>query len=147
VTDLDEDLFDSASTDFIGPKDIDGRLILFLPVESGKAKGGNGDQYEFIRGDMLVLDGETTKKIPGPFPFEVLGQRLQAEMMVTQLKPRIESQRMLLGRVNSRPGKFGNPAYSFGEPTDADKAVARPHAKAWKARREAAATAADPFAS
>lgn len=144
---MEDDLFDSATTDFIEPKDIDGRLLLFIPRESGKAKGNNGDPYEYVIGDILVLDGESTKKIPGPFPFEVIGQRVQATMMVTQLKPRIETGRMLLGRVNSRPSQYKTLAYSFGEPTDADKALARPYAKAWKDKRDKAAADADPFAS
>jgi hypothetical protein len=144
-----EDIFDSATTTFIGPEDLDGRLILFIPREKGQAKGDSGDMYDYVNGDMLVLDGEPADKIPGPFPFEVIGQRLSAAMIVSQLKPKIPAQKMTLGRVNSRPSKFkkGSPAYSLGDPTDADKALARKYAQPWLDRLAKAAESTDPFAS
>lgn len=140
---MTDDPFDRATTAFIGPEDLVGRLVCFIPQEKGTAKGAQGP-YDFVTGDMLVLDGEPTEKLPGPFPFEVTGQRISASMMVIQLKPKVPTQRMLVGRVDSRPGQFNRPAYSFGDPTDADVAQARPAAIAWLERREAAK---DPFAS
>lgn len=149
MTDQLDDIFDSATTTFIGPEDLDGRLILFIPREKGQAKGDNGDLYDYISGDMLVLDGQPAEKIPGPFPFEVIGQRLSAGMIVSQLKPKLAAQKMTLGRVNSRPSKYNKkvPAYSLGDPTDADKALARKYAKAWQDKLNKAAEANDPFAS
>lgn len=145
-TPIDDDLFDSATTDWITPADLDGRLLLFIPRESGTAKGAQGN-YDFVVGDMLVLDGAPTEKIPGPFPFEVVGQRISAGMATKQLKPRVKTQKMVLGRMNSRPGQFNNPAYSLGDPTDADKAVARQYAQRWLDKLTAAAAANDPFAA
>lgn len=139
---MTDDPFDRATTAFIQPEDLVGRLVLFIPEEKGKAKGANGD-YEYVTGDMLVIDGAATEKIPGPFPFEVRGQRISAGMMVIQAKPKIATKRPILGRVDKRPGQFNNPAYSFGDPTEADVATARPVAIAWLERREAEK---DPFA-
>lgn len=140
---MTDDPFDRATTAFIGPEDLVGRLVCFIPQEAGKGKGDGGDLYDYVIGDMLVIDGAPTEKLPGPFPFEVNGQRISASMMVIQLKPKVSSKRMLVGRVDSRPGKFNRPAYSFGDPTDADVATARPLAIAWLERREAEK---DPFA-
>lgn len=140
---MTDDPFDRATTAFIGPEDLVGRLVCFIPQEAGKGKGDSGDLYDYVTGDMLVIDGAPTEKLPGPFPFEVLGQRISAAMMVIQLKPKVASKRMLVGRVDSRPGKFNRPAYSFGDPTEADVTTARPMAIAWLERREAEK---DPFA-
>lgn len=138
-----DDPFDNATTDFIGPEDLDGRFVLFIPMEKGQAKGAQGP-YDYIVGDMLVLDGGASEKIPGPFPHEVKGQRISATMMVTQLAKNVASQRMMAGRVNSRPGQFNRPAYSLGTPTPDEQARAKPIALDWLRRRTAAA---DPFAT
>lgn len=139
---MSDDPFDVATTTFINPEDLVGRLVLVIPTDSGQAKGDDGNMYTYITGDMLVLDGEPSDKMPGPFPYRVDGQRFSAGMMVNQLKPKLPTKRMLVGRVDSRPGKFKKLAFSFGEPTEADVAAARPIATQWLDER---AAAIDPF--
>ena len=139
----EDDPFDEATTDFINPEDLVGRLVLFIPLTQGVGKGQQGP-YDYILGDMLILDGPATKKIEGPFPQLVTGQRISAGMMVTQLKKNLPTQRMICGRVDSRPGQFNRPAYSFGSPKPEDTALARPIATQWLASR---AASSDPFAN
>lgn len=138
-----DDPFDVATSEFIEPADIDGRLILAIPYEVGSAKGTNGEPYDYVICDMLVLDGPATDKIPGPFPFEVKGQRFQSGI-IAALKPRVAQKRMTIGRVHSQTSKYRTLAYRLVEPTDDDIAKAKPIALSWIARR---VQATDPFAS
>lgn len=138
-----EDPFDVATSEFIGPEDIDGRLILAIPYEVGTAKGTNGDPYDYVICDMLVLDGPATDKVPGPFPFEVKGQRFQSGI-IASLKPRVAQRRMTIGRVHGQPSKYKTTAYRLVEPTAEEIAKAKPIANAWIERRT---QATDPFAS
>lgn len=138
-----DDPFDIATSDFIEPTDIDGRLILCVPYETGTARGNNGDPYDYVICDMLVLDGAATEKIPGPFPFEVKGQRFQCGI-ITALKPRVSQKRMTIGRVHSQESKYRTLAYRLVEPTAEEIVKAKPIALAWQARR---VQATDPFAT
>jgi hypothetical protein len=138
------DPFDNATTDFINPEDLLGRIVLVIPTGKGTAKGDNGDPYDYVLGDMLICSGETNRKIEGPIPYEVTGQRFSAAMMVTQLLKNLPTGRMLAGKVDGRPGKFNRTAFSFGTLSDEEVAKARPIATAWLERR---AKATDPFGS
>lgn len=139
-----DDPFDVATSEFIEPADIDGRLILAIPYEVGSAKGSNGDPYDYVICDMLVLDGPSTDKIDmSKGPFEVKGQRFQSGI-IAALKPRVAQRRMTIGRVNSQTSKYKTLAYRLVEPTPEEIAKAKPIALAWQERRT---QATDPFAS
>lgn len=138
-----DDPFDVATSEFIEPADIDGRLILAIPYKQGQDKGHDGNLYDYVICDMLVLDGAPTDKVPGPFPFEVKGQRFQSGI-VASLLPRVAQKRMTIGRVHSQPSKFKTLSYRLVEPTPEEIAKAKPIALEWVKRR---VQATDPFAT
>lgn len=139
------DPFDSARSAFTTIDDIDGRLCIFVPRTEAQAKGNDGTPYQHITGDVIVIDGEATEQLPGPFPYVVDDMRVSSEFCVNQLRPALRKGRMLLGTVNSQPSKFNKnvKAYSIGTPTEADSLKARPAAQAYLDRT----ASADPFAA
>lgn len=142
-----DDPFVVATSSFIEPDDIDGRTILYIPTGTGTAKGTQGP-YEYVTGDMLVLSGPLTDKIPGPLPFEVVGQRISCGI-INQVKPHVRTQKMVIGLVHSQPSSVNKQvkAYRLVEPTAEQVAAARPMAAAWIEQRRAAQAANDPFAT
>jgi hypothetical protein len=137
------DPFAVATSEFIEPSDIDGRLLFFIPESKGQALGANGP-YDFVTGDMLVLSGDTTDKIDmSKGPFEVVGQRISCGM-INQIMPHLRTKKMVFGRVNSQPSRQNRQvmAYRLIEPTPEEVTKARPIATAWLERR---AKATDPF--
>lgn len=137
------DPFAVATSEFIEPDDLDGRLVFFIPESKGQGKGTQG-LYDFVTGDMLVLSGESTDKIDmTKGPFEVVGQRISCGM-INQIMPHLRTKRMVFGRVHSQPSSHNKnvKAFRLVEPTAEEITKARPIATAWLERR---AKATDPF--
>lgn len=126
-TATEPDLFDAATTTYVEIGDVDGRLICVFGHRIAQANGKNGDPYDYVEADVLVLDGPVTEKID-QVPTLIEGMRLSAAKVVDQLRTAVRKGRPVLGRVNSKPSQFNKhvPAYGLAEPTDADKALARP---------------------
>jgi hypothetical protein len=134
------DPFADAKSDFMGAKDyctVEGpadRLILFYgqAVETeipSKAKGSEGETYDRVIGDVVVLDGPISDKFP-EVPGIIKGQFFNGKALVPSLTHRqgkeiLPMDRPVLGRVVRFKNSFGNWSPKIDTPTDADKDVAR----------------------
>ncbi len=145
------DPFDEARPGFVRLDDLVGRLVLIAPhsVEQRPSTlpgAKEGATYESITADVIVLDGEPTETID-EIPYVVEGMYISGSAIVPQLKPKIRKRGLVLGRLSQQPSrknpKFGK-AWILEPPTEADKALARPHAHAYLERRQAEE---DPFSS
>jgi hypothetical protein len=139
------DPFSDARSGFVKLEDLMGRLILVIPqgIEERPSRlptARQGDMYESITADVIVLDGPITELIE-EVPMTVEGTFISGSVIVAQLKPKVKTQGMVLGRLGQQPSQtksFG-PAWVLQPPTDADKVLARPAAKAYQEQN-------DPFA-
>ena len=145
------DPFDEARPGFVRLDDLLGRLLLVAPYDveqraSTLPGAKEGDTYESITADVIVLDGPTTELIE-EIPYEIEGMFISGSAIVPQLKPKIRKRGLVLGRLgqqdNRKNPKFGK-AWVLEPPTEADKALARPVAQDYLARRQ---PEQDPFAS
>lgn len=139
------DPFSDARSGFVKLDDLLGRLLLVIPQSietrpSRMAGAAPGATYESITADVIVLDGDITELVE-EVPMTIEGTYISGGVIVPQLKPKIASKGMVLGRLGQQPSqtpKFG-PAWVLQPPTDKDKVLARPAAKAYQ-------EANDPFA-
>lgn len=148
-TDLfDEDLddFDEARSAFVKMDDLEGRLLLVHPQDTGEREsnlpGQAGKMYKYVITDVVVLDGEITEMID-EVPMVLDGFQLTGQTIVGQLEPKIRKGRKVLGRLTKKPAQQRgfSPAWVLADPTDEDKAKARAYLKAEAERR----AKADPF--
>lgn len=129
------DEFDTPQTEFVEIADLDGRLVLVLPHRLEQATSRtNGDKYDRIVADVIVLDGPTTEKIT-EVPGTVKDMFLSSTGVVSRTRRNVGSGRPVLGRVDSRPSTANKRvlAYGLADPSDADKVLARPAWAAYKA--------------
>lgn len=130
------DPFSDARSAFVKLDDFLGRLVLVVPKESREEAstlpGSQGKMYEKVIADTIVLDGDVTDSIetvPGTYE----DTHWSGAVVVSQLKPKIRTGGMVLGRLAQQPSKtkgFG-PAWVLQPPTDEDKVLARPAATAY----------------
>jgi hypothetical protein len=139
--DLDED-FDDARSAFVKSEDLEGRLLLVQPHETGSRKstlpGADGKEYEFVVCDVHVLDGEATDMVVAGDVLEDF--QFAGVNVVGQLKPKIRRGKKVLGRLAKKKAQqrgFSD-SWILGDPTDADKAKARKYlaALAEKSKKE-----------
>lgn len=132
-----EDAFDDATgADFTRISDVDGRSMVVWALELDKAKGNDGEPYDYVQAEVIVLDGEDTEKVTVGELFEI---RFTTDSIVRQLKKNLASGRPRLGRVSSMKSRYGTRAYSL-DPVPEDS-PARAKVAAALATREAAQTA------
>lgn len=142
---MGNDPFSDARSGFVKLDDMLGRLLLIVPksieMRASTLAGNQGKQYESITADVIILDGAITDMID-EIPFTLDDTFVAGGVLVPQLKPKIRTGGMVLGRLGEQPSKT-NPkvmAWVLREPTEEDKVLARPAASAYLADR-------DPFAS
>ncbi|MFC5996928.1 hypothetical protein ACFQE5_22210 [Pseudonocardia hispaniensis] len=117
---MSDDLFDGpGSSSGISWEEINGRLLLITPhsVETG-IKTSYGDT-DAVRADVVVLDGPDA-------PDEYADTLIFPRVLQGQVRKNAGTGRMNLGRLgqgNKKPGQ--SPPWMLGDPTDADKAIAR----------------------
>ena len=114
------DLFDApASSTGISWEDLNGRLLLITPhAQEDDIKTDYG-VTKAVRADIVVLDG------PGA-PEEYADTLIFPKVLQGQVRKNIGTGRMNLGRLgqgNKKPGQ--SPPWMLGDPTDADKSLAR----------------------
>ena len=124
----DDDEFATPVRNFLSIEDLDGRLVIAFPHSIDTLTSPkNGKDYQRIIADVVVVDGKTTDKLP-KLPHLATDMHLSATGVVASLRAMVGKGRPVLGRVDSRPSSFNKnvPAYGLADPTDADKAAARP---------------------
>lgn len=139
------DPFSDARSGFVKLDDLEGRLILVVPQaiqeRASTLPGQQGKTYEQITGDVIVLDGPVTDMIE-EVPMTLEGIAISGQVITAQLKPKVKTNGMVLGRLGKQPSQtkgFG-PAWVLNAPEEADKVIARPAATAYLAD-------SDPFGS
>jgi hypothetical protein len=149
---VEKDPFSDARAGFVKLDDLVDRLVLVVPLSIEERKstlpGSEGKTYESITADVIVCDGDVTDMIE-EVPMVLEGIFVSGGVIVPQVKPKLprgnKEGGMVLGRLGQQPSqtyKKGSPAWVLNEPTDEDKVIARPLAKAYlAAQREAT----DPF--
>jgi len=126
--DEDED-FASPDKNFLGVDDLDGRLVIIFPhaiAEVASTKPG-GKPYDRVTADVVVVDGAPTDKLTS-LPHLATDMYLSASALVGAVRKHVGKGKPVLGRVDSRPSSYNKQvkAYGLADPTDADKAAARP---------------------
>jgi hypothetical protein len=136
-----KDPFSDASDAFLKMDDLIGRLLLVSPQDVGEREstlpGSQGKVYEYVITETVVLDGDVTDLIED-IPTVLDGFQFSGQAITAQLKPKVASKGMVLGRLGQKPSQtkgFGK-AWVLQPPTDDDKVLARK----WIAEN------ADPFA-
>lgn len=103
---------EDAQSDYVRIGDIDGRDVVVFPTKIGTGKGDNGEPYEFLTADVIVLNGERTE-LMDEIPFVVTAMRLTSQPLVSNGKRMLAKgpDKPFAGRINSQKGKFNNKAY------------------------------------
>lgn len=109
--------FDDAQDGYVRVKQLAGRHVVIFVTGVDKAEGDNGKPYEYIEGDVIILDGKTDEIIEA-VPMVAEAVRFTSGPIVRALKRKVGTGRGTLAKVNTRPGKFGNPAYGIEAVTD-----------------------------
>jgi hypothetical protein len=130
----DDDLFDTPQNAYNTIDEIDGRLIAVFPKRLGSRKGSNGDMYEYVTADVLVIDGGPLRLV-GNTPGLIRNMQISASRVVEQTRENIGTGRPVLGRISSRPSSYNKlvPVYNLDDPSAADKTLAAPHARTYMA--------------
>lgn len=142
------DEFDGARSAFVKMDDLEGRLLLVTPTDTGEREsnlpGQTGKVYTYIVADVAALDGEITDMVDA-IPFELEDFQLTGANIVGQLQPKIKRNGKVLGRLTKKKAQqrgFSD-AWVLAEPSEEDKQRARQYLAAKRAK----AAQADPFAS
>jgi len=141
------DPFSDARSGFVKLEDMLGRLVLVAPksVEQRQSTlpGANGKTYDSIVADVVVLDGEPNEVIE-EVPLTVEGAFISGAVIVNQLRAKVKTQGLVLGRLGQQPSRtksFG-PAWVLNPPTDTDKNIARGPAQQYLASQSSPFSAA-----
>lgn len=137
---------EDAQSDYVRVNDIDGRNVVVFPSKVDTAKGDNGEPYEFLVADVIVLDGAVTE-LMDTIPFVVTDMRLTSQPLVSNGKRMLKkgTDKPFAGKINSQKGKFGNKAYGITtwEPEEPKRALANTEAKKYMQSRATVADADD----
>lgn len=101
--------------------EFEGALLLLKPTEYREGISTAFGDADAVVCDLTVLDGpKAGQEHPGTLIFQ---RALQG-----QLRPKVGTGRMVLGRLGRGVAKAGQSApWILGDPTDADKTLARNH--------------------
>lgn len=114
------DLFDAPAT---GAKitTFEGRLLLITPTEHREGIATSFGPADAVVADVVVLDGPDAGQTE-------YGTLVFQKALQGQLRPKIGTGRMVLGRLGRGVAKAGQSApWILAEPTEADKQTARAH--------------------
>lgn len=114
------DMFDGpGSANGIVWADMENRLLLIKPLEKDVVINTSFGESTAVRADIVVLDGPDA-------PEEVNDTLIFPKVLQGQVKSNAGSGRYNLGRLGKGVAKPGQSApWMLGDPTDADKDVAR----------------------
>lgn len=114
------DLFDGPGSSVgIQWSDMEGRLLLVTPQSVEDSIKTSFGETTAVRADVVVLDGPSA-------PDEYGDTLIFPKVLQGQVRGNAGSGRMNLGRLGKGNAKPGQSApWLLGEPTDADKAIAR----------------------
>jgi hypothetical protein len=142
-----DDLFEDVVADYVTVDDLEDRHIVVIPDRIESATGKNGDPYDRIVADVIVLDGPVTDKIT-EIPFTVTEMYLSAKNVVGRLRASVRDHKVRLGFIDSVPSSFNKNVKAFGiQPVGTDQTEIRAKANAAVTAYREAAHAADPFAA
>lgn len=114
------DMFDTPSTG-VKITEFEGALLLLTPTSEQKAINTSFGPADAIETNLVVLDGKDVGS-------EHQGVLIFQKALQGQLRPKIGTGRMVLGRLGRGIAKPGQSApWILTEPTDADKQAARSH--------------------
>jgi len=145
MTQSNDGIFDEATgVEYVKVRDIDGRAILVWATGKGSRRGNDGNQYDYVECDVVVLDGADTEKFTVG---ELIQLQFTTESIVSQLRRNLVSGRPRLGLISSRPSKYNDVvrAYSFDPISEDHPARARVGAAVALRSRSLADVAQDPF--
>lgn len=117
---MSTDMFDGpASSTGVVWEELKGRLLLITPHEVSKDIQTTFGPTDAVRADVVVLDGPNA-------PEEFNDTLIFPKVLQGQVRSNAGTGRMNLGRLgqgNKKPGQ--SPPWMLGDPTDADKQIAR----------------------
>lgn len=131
----DEDEFATPVREWLGIEDLDGRLVIVFPEKSTtKVSRTNGQEYEVVIGDVVIVDGPVTDKIPA-LPHLAPAMHLSSSGVVAGLRANVGKGKPVLGRIDSRPSTYNKKvmAYGMADPEGADKREALPALRKYRA--------------
>lgn len=112
------DEFDSPASD-VRITSFDGMLLLLRPTAFMEAVPTTFGPSDAVEADMIVLDGRGAGET-------YTGVRIFQRMMINQLRSKVGSGRMVLGRLGLGPAKQGqSPPWLLLDPTEDDQKLAR----------------------
>lgn len=113
---------------------FENELLLVTPKEFREQQPTSFGPADFIEADITVLDGQHKGE-------QHSAVRMFQKQLIGQLRPKVGTGRMVLGRLGKGVAKAGQSApWVLSDPTDADKGIARQHLAAVEA-----AAGAPPF--
>lgn len=114
------DMFDGpGSSSGVVWNDLEGRLLLVTPHEKDVTVNTSYGESTAVRADLVILDGPDS-------PDEITDTLIFPKVLQGQVKSNAGTGRSNLGRLGKGQAKPGQSApWMLGEPTDADKDVAR----------------------
>jgi hypothetical protein len=115
---MSTDPFTDARSSFTKLDDLIDRTVLVAPQEiqtlKSTLRGQEGKEYDAITADVIVLDGEPDDEIGiETVPTTIEGMRISGSVVVNQLRPKVKSHGLVLGRVSKQKAqtKGFNDAY------------------------------------
>ncbi|MBX6386083.1 MAG: hypothetical protein IRZ07_24435 [Microbispora sp.] len=118
---MTNDLFDAPSSSSGGVKitEFDGQLLLITPTAHEKDIATSYGPADAVSVDLVVLDGANAGE-------EHTGIRVFQRALQGQLRPKVGTGRMVLGRLGRGTAKPGQSApWLLSDPTESDKQIAR----------------------
>lgn len=112
------DEFDSPASG-VKITEFEGALILFTPTGFVEKAPTNFGPADYVESDVAVLDGDRQGETHSAV-------RIYQKALIGQLRPKVGTGRMVLGRLGRGQAKAGQSApWVLEDPVDADKYVAR----------------------
>ena len=116
---MTNDLFDAPASGGVKITQFDGQLLLITPTAHEKDIATAYGPADAVTVDLVVLDGANAGE-------EHTGIRVFQKALQGQLRPKVGTGRMVLGRLGRGTAKPGQSApWLLADPTEQDKQTAR----------------------
>lgn len=123
------DMFDSPASG-VKITTFEGELLLVAPKEFKEGVLTSFGPADYVEADVTVLDGQHKGEHHGAV-------RMFQKQLIGQLRPKVGTGRMVLGRLGRGEAKAGQSApWVLKDPTEDDKNKARQHLDAAKAAED-----------